>query len=218
MFVQKCNMKSIKFSKLLSSRAILMPRKQQLNARYIPMIGQSLLMSSSRKPRINEGLESVKEQGLKVLESTLSDIQVKTKRRLLIEDEDNGPTVSQMKEAMTIKRFVEDAVLMYTSQRGNLFCIMDEPIAIIDVEITEDLKHARVFWSLPFGVLLLGDDVIKRSTREKLTRRMQIILNERGGVLQGMTHVKMRHYFRPPKIHFVPAESEMLRAAMQRIF
>ncbi len=93
--------------------------------------------STLKRARLNIGLESVKEQGMHILEATVSDIQSKTNKRLLLEDEDTGPTVYQLKEASKLKRLVEDALEVYTSNKGNMFCIMNEPISIIAVEITE---------------------------------------------------------------------------------
>jgi hypothetical protein len=51
--------------------------------------------------------------------------------------------------------------------------------------------------------------------RLKVAKRMQIILENKGGVLQGLVHRKMRRYFRPPKIRFVMAEGEMLRSVLK---
>lgn len=164
------------------------------------------------KPPFNPALNSVKEQGMKVLQSLTQDVQRKTKYRLLITDEDTDPTPEQIQEADRLKSLAEEAVEEYTSQKGGLFCIMNQPIAIIDVEITEDLRNARVFWSLPYEALLMD---VKIEYRTKAVERMQEVLDSRGGALQGMIHRKLRHYFRPPKIRFVPAEGEMLRSVLK---
>ncbi len=127
---------------LLHCRSRLKEQLKQNIARY-PVFqpfstGNSDSISDmSIRPRLNKGLESVKEQGMHILEATVSDIQTKTKRRLLLEDEDTGPAVHQLKEALKLKRLVEDAVHTYTSKSDNLFCIMNAPISIIDVEVTE---------------------------------------------------------------------------------
>jgi len=171
-------------------------------------------------------LQSVKEQGIKILKSTTLQIQQKTQRRLLLSAEDTGPAPEQIKEANRLKLFVEDALEEYTSRHGALFCFQDEPISIIDVEVTPDLRQARVFWSLPFS-FLLEDSFPQKSQRGhqyrmdgqemrlKVAKRMQIILENKGGVLQGLVHRKMRRYFRPPKIRFVMAEGEMLRSVLK---
>ena len=154
-------------------------------------------------------LQSIKEKGEHILHSLQSDIQSKTKRRLLLSDQDTGPSSDQLRESVRLKRFTEDAIEQYTSKRGNLFCILNEPIVIVDVEITQDLRQARVFWSLPYSVLLM--DGISVEARMRAAERMQRVLEEKGGALQVLVHQKMRSYFRPPKIRFVMAEGEMLR-------
>ena len=165
----------------------------------------------------NPGLESIKQEGLHILTSLTRDVQSKTKRRLLLKDEDSGPTPIQLKEATRLKYLVEEALISYTSKKGGIspFCIMGEPIAIIDVEITQDLRNARVYWTLPYGVLLMN--AFNREMREQSVKRMQHVLDEKGGVIQGIVSTKMRHYFRPPKLKFVPAEGEMLRNTLQDI-
>jgi len=164
---------------------------------------------------INAGLESIKQEGIHILTSLTNDVQSKTKRRLLLKDEDTGPTPTQLKEATRLKNLVEEALITYTSKKGGVspFCIMGEPIALIDVEITPDLRNARVYWTLPYGVLLMN--TLNRDMREQAVKRMQRILDEKGGVIQGIVSTKMRHYFRPPKLKFVPAEGEMLRSILQ---
>mmetsp|Transcript_754 Transcript_754/g.836 ORF Transcript_754/g.836 Transcript_754/m.836 type:complete len:228 (-) Transcript_754:239-922(-) len=175
--------------------------------------GDILDTTKSETPRRNLGLASVKEQGLQVLIGTASDIESKTKRRLLVEDEQTGPSVTQIREANRLREIVDDAIEQYTSKKGAMFCVQGEPIAIIDAEISPDLKQARVFWSLPYGFLLT--DRLSSRMREQTIARMQHILEERGGVLQGIVHNKMRSYNRPPRIRFVPAEGELLRNVLK---
>jgi hypothetical protein len=192
----------------------------------------SVLDTSTNKTIQNLALQSVKEQGLKILKSTTIQIQSKTQRRLLLSQEDSGPTPDQLREAHRLKLLVEDAIEEYTSRKGDLFCSGPggEPIAIIDVEVTQDLRQARVFWSLPFSLLLIDVDRISSGSgggrgmhrdgqemRMRAAKRMQMILEEKGGVLQGLVHRKLRRYFRPPKIRFVMAEGEMLRAVLKEI-
>jgi len=185
----------------------------------ISKIQRAFISTTSKhlQQRYNKGLESVKEQGQSILESIVSDIQSKTKRHLLIEDEDNGPTIYQLKEAAKLKRLVEDAVDNYMSKHGDVFCILKEPIAIVDVEVTEDLRQARVFWSLPYSIFLMGDKAMDSRMRQELGVRMQRILDERGGALQGFVHTRLRSYFRPPKIRFVRAEDEMIRRTLREM-
>ena len=170
------------------------------------------------RPKYNKGLESVKEQGKSILEAIQTDIISKTKRRLLIEDEDTGPTIYQIKEATKLRSLIEEALEQYTLLRGNTFCILNEPIMIVDVEITEDLRQARVFWSLPLVILCSENERLDSRARNALSDKMQEILETRGGPLQAHVHNKLRSYFRPPKLRFVKAESEMLRKSLQELF
>ncbi len=48
----------------------------------------------------------------------------------------------------------------------------------------EDLRQARVFWSLPYAVLMMSESKLNRAGRAKLEDRMQKILIEKGSVLQ----------------------------------
>lgn len=192
-------------------------------------LNQSSKRTLAYKAPFNPGLKSVKDQGISVLKSLTSEIQGKTKtRRLLISQEDIGPTPEQLQEATRLRGLVEDALEEYTSKRGGLFCMNTEfgaePIAIVDVEITEDLRAARVYWSLPFSILIM--DITRGSRarggsgmemRRKAALRMQKILEERGGVIQGIVHQKMRRYFRPPTLRFVMAEGEMLRNFLKEL-
>ncbi len=168
---------------------------------------------STHRKNENVALQSVIRQGLESLQSATSEIQSKAKRRLFITDEDTGPSIEQIQESIRLQHLVEDAVEAYTLKRGSMFCIMDEPISIIDVEVSEDLRHARVYWSLPFSFLI--KDGIPAELRKKVMDKMQKILETRGGPIQGMVHQKLRHYYRPPTIRWVQAETEMLRKVMK---
>uniref|UniRef100_A0A6S8Z366 Ribosome-binding factor A n=1 Tax=Chaetoceros debilis TaxID=122233 RepID=A0A6S8Z366_9STRA len=168
------------------------------------------------EPNPNPGIQSVKEMGLDFLQSSTLDIQKRTQQRLLLEDEDTGPTDVQLEEAARLRDYVEEAVYTYTATKGkSTFCILDEPVHIVDVEITEDLRQARIYWSLPFSVLLM--DNVPRTIREKAVKKMQGILEAKGGPIQGMVHRKMKMYFRPPILRWVPAEGEMLRRHLKEI-
>jgi len=225
-----------------TSRFIIHPRPSPATtniARYLSTSTTTNPSPTEHEPPVpdtkknqNLALQSIKEQGLKILKSTTIQIQSKTQRRLLLSQEDSGPTPDQLREAHRLKLLVEDAIEEYTSRKGDLFCSGPggEPIAIIDVEVTQDLRQARVFWSLPFSLLLIDVDRISSGSgggrgmhrdgqemRMQAAKRMQMILEEKGGVLQGLVHRKLRRYFRPPKIRFVMAEGEMLRAVLKEI-
>jgi len=180
----------------------------EFTTHYLP---PSLALSTISR---NENLDFVKEQGLQVLDHLTKDVSSKTKQRLLIEDMDAGPTSYQLREAGRIKLFVQEAIDQYTSRFGKQFCIDDEPIVIIDAEISHDLRQARVFWCIPFSILISPNLSIK--LLENITIKMQTILNDHGGILQGMVHSRMRTYHHHASLKFVPAESSFLRETLQR--
>ena len=165
--------------------------------------------TTEQPPRRNERLEEVKEHGLSILESITKDLKMKTKQQLFFDEHEMGPTVTQVQEANRLRDLMEEVLQQYVSKRDNLFCVGGDPIVIVDVEVTEDVRQARVFWSLPFSVLTMKR--LNREKRELIAKRMQEILDKRGGVLQGMLHAHLRFYRRPPSIRFVQAESEILR-------
>jgi ribosome-binding factor A len=167
---------------------------------------------SSQKTR-NENLDFVKEQGLQLLEKFTRDIGSKTKQRLLIDDTDTGPTSYQLREAGRIKSFVQEAIDQYTSRFGKRFCIDHEPIVIIDAEVTADLRQARVYWCIPFSALI--SPTLSVDALETITNKMQKILDDHGGILQGMVHTRMKSYHHHASIRFVPAESSFLRETLQ---
>lgn len=172
--------------------------------------------SPIRQPPINPNhkLESIKEQGLTILESIASDIQSKTNDRLLLEDQDTGPSISQLREARRLHSLVEDAIQQYSSKNVT-FCIRGEPIAVIDVEISPDIREAIVHWSLPYGLLM--SEKIPDAVMENLTNIMQEQLNQKGGYLQKIVHHQLRRYYRPPKLRFQPARANMLRKVLREM-
>lgn len=156
----------------------------------------------------------IKEKGLPILESIASEIQSKAKDRLLLEDQDKGPSVSQLREARRLHVLVEDAITEYSS-KSSLFCIRGEPITVIDVEISPDLREAIVHWSLPYGVMMSKE--LSDTSLERLTNSMQQLLHTRGGSLQRIVHNRLRKYYRPPKLRYQPARGDMLREELSEL-
>jgi len=161
-----------------------------------------------RAPRKNFRLESVKAVGISHLEQTAKDASVKASKPLFVSEEDEGPTAKQIKEANRIHKVLEEAIDSY-SKREATFSIRGDPIMILDVEVSKDLRHARCYWTLPFTMLELPDNV-----RVEVKKRMQTILEKRGGRLQALVHSELRFYY-PPRLRFVPAEDDVLSMAMK---
>lgn len=87
-----------------------------------------------------------------------------------------------------------------------------EPIAILDVQVNTNAKQAKVYWSLPYGILM--DDRLNRTTYQTLLTRMETKLQEGGAsLIQKMVHTRLRFYY-PPKLKFIPAPPKMVVEAV----
>lgn len=142
------------------------------------------------------------------LEATTREVAAKTRQPLFHSDDDDLPLPEQLSEGNRIFEHLNE-VLEQFSQKDKTFCIKGDPIVILDVEVSPDLKHARVYWALPYGLVGLPNKVT-----EEITSRMQNILVKRGGKLQALVHTRLRHYY-PPRLRFVPAKDDVMRLALK---
>ena len=170
---------------------------------------------SSPKGRRNEQLEAIKWEGMEALENSTKDMIRKVgNQRLLNKDEDNeGPSVRQLREAERLFRLCQQVIHEDSSSPMSSLAslrIQGQSIVIIDVEVSRDLKQARIYWSLPYSILLRKD--IPDSTLTQMQGRMQQLLQlpKYGGRIQTLVHTKLRFYY-PPKFTFVPAEQDLIR-------
>ena len=170
--------------------------------------GQHISLSSEQQsPHINIRLEAIKSAGMTQLHNQTQDIISRT-RQPLFEDVDlvdiygnKKPSIAQIQEAARIESAVHDALASYAS-RYDTFNIKGQVIDVLGVEISPDLKQARVYWCLPRVLDLTG---FPSSKLEQVVKRMQKILDERGGKIQGIVHSRLRAYY-PPKLKWVAAE------------
>ncbi|KAL7490658.1 hypothetical protein ACHAWT_000211 [Skeletonema menzelii] len=160
-----------------------------------------------QSPHINIRLEAIKSAGMTQLHNQTQDIISRT-RQPLFEDVDlvdiygnKKPSIAQIQEATRIESAVHDALATYAS-RYDTFNVKGQVIDVLGVEISPDLKQARVYWCLPRVLDLKG---LPSSKLEQVVRRMQKILEERGGKIQGIVHSRLRAYY-PPKLKWVAAE------------
>eukprot|EP00559_Dactyliosolen_fragilissimus_P000661 CAMPEP_0184864898 /NCGR_PEP_ID=MMETSP0580-20130426/16271_1 /TAXON_ID=1118495 /ORGANISM="Dactyliosolen fragilissimus" /LENGTH=230 /DNA_ID=CAMNT_0027363845 /DNA_START=82 /DNA_END=774 /DNA_ORIENTATION=- len=156
------------------------------------------------------GLKFVKEQGTSHLEAITSDMKARSSDRLLAKDEDVGPSPRQKKEAERIKVLIEDAIEVYISKTGgNSFCCVGgDPIVVLDVEVSSDLRRARIYWTLPFGLLTMRN--LSSAKLNQIARRVQEHLDKGVGFLKVIVHGKLSSYHRPPDFQFVHAEGGAL--------
>jgi ribosome-binding factor A len=148
--------------------------------------------------------------GLAQLEATTREVAAKSNKPLFVRDEDVDPTPEQLGEAQRVLRVAQEA-LSQLSQKDPIFTIRGDPIEILDVEVSRDLRQARVYWTLPFWMMEFPEDVTQRATE-----KMQGLLDKRGSKLQTLVHARLRHYY-PPKLRFVAADGDLLRLTLKGI-
>lgn len=159
-------------------------------------------------PIRNEALKQIKALGMTHLESTTDEVAAKTRDPLFTPENEIGPSPDQLAEANRVYSVITD-VLENLSGRDSTFSIRGEPIVIMEVEVSKDLKQARIYWSLPFSVHKFPDNIL-----DEVTRRMQEILQTHGGKIQRLVHARLCAYY-PPKLRFVPSEDNIFRRQMQ---
>lgn len=135
------------------------------------------------------------------LEATTNDVIAKTRAPLFRPAHEMGPSPAQLAEANRIYQVLSQ-VLETFSTRDTTFSIKGEPIIVMEVEVSKDLKQARVYWTMPFSVLSYPADVV-----EQVKQRMQLLLEKRGGKLQRLVHAQLRSYY-PPKLRWIPTPAD----------
>ena len=166
--------------------------------------------SSSSPPGPNPGLASVISQGMESLNTTASQVQAKTKKSL--DKWDDGPTPRQIMESQRVMETATECLEeMVVRGIGNLH-IQGEPILLLQVEVNRPLKQAKVYWTLPYGVLL--DDRITKNLYRKFMDRLQEHVDAGDAkLLQRQVHVRLRSYY-PPRLKLVQATEIMVHEAM----
>ena len=156
---------------------------------------------------INIRLEAIKSTGMTQLHNQTQDVISRT-RQPLFDDVDlvdvygnKKPSIAQIQEAARIEGAVHEALASYAS-RYDTFNVKGQVIDVLGVEISPDLRQARVYWCLPRVLDLKG---LPSAKLEQVVKRMQKILDERGGKIQGIVHSRLRAYY-PPKLKWVAAE------------
>lgn len=160
----------------------------------------------SQLPTKNMRLEAIKSAGITQLHNTTQDLISRTRDPLFNKDllDAHGhkkPSIAQIQEANRLESAIMDALSHY-STKHNTFLVGGECIDLLGVEVSPDLRQAKAYWCLPRSL-----DLNKIPTKkiEQIVRKMQQILDERGGKIQGLVHTRLRAYY-PPKIYWVAAD------------
>ncbi|CAJ1961367.1 unnamed protein product [Cylindrotheca closterium] len=195
----------------------------------------------------NPGLESVISQGLSSLEGTAKEIQSKTRHSGIVPSKSSDPSIPdatthrQMAEAQRLldvaTECLDDLCHKYQDQPPSAMQkalpglqLKGQPIELFEVQVNKDGKQAKVFWTLPYSVLL--DPNVNQNIYQRLVQTLQEQLlgidgqqpqqqqqQQRGGAKILSQHVgsKLRFYF-PPRIKLVPATQEMVERAIREIY
>lgn len=149
-------------------------------------------------------MELIKSSGLAQLHNQTQDLISRTRGPLLINDQDpdhHKLSIPQLQEAARLESAVVEALAVYSSKHDT-FSIRGDCIDVLGVEVSPDLKIAKVYWCLPYS---LDIRKLPHETLEQLVRMMQQMLDEKGGKIQALVHSRLRAYY-PPRLQWVAAE------------
>ncbi|MGK3736498.1 MAG: hypothetical protein ACI8RD_014518 [Bacillariaceae sp.] len=180
----------------------------------------------------NPGLSSIISQGSKVLESSADDIQQKTRRDSLLQphkkpsfrNPDGVADIDprQLAEGQRILDVALDCIdhlaIQYEERGGdnsdNGLMLFGEPIMLLECEVNRNIKQAKIFYTLPYEILL--DKRINQKLYEEITFKVQkqLILNGGTKLLTKLVHSKLSYYY-PPRIKLYPATDNMVQKAIK---
>ncbi|KAL3789517.1 hypothetical protein ACHAWO_004235 [Cyclotella atomus] len=150
-------------------------------------------------------LDIIKSAGLSQLHNQTQDLISRTREPLIFHDQEDGEekpeSIPQKQEAARLESTIVEALAVYSSKHDT-FSIRGDCIEVLGVEVSADLKMARVYWCLPYS-LDIGE--LPHETLTLIVRRMQEILEAKGGKIQALVHTRLRAYY-PPKLQWVAAE------------
>jgi ribosome-binding factor A len=153
----------------------------------------------------NFRLDVIKSAGLSQLHNQTQDLISRTRESLLLNDNNNEDTahtsIPQKQEAARLESTIVEALNLYSSKHDT-FSIRGDCIDILGVEVSTDLKVARVYWCLPYS---LDIREIPHKNLEQVVKRMQDRLDDKGSKIQALVHTRLRAYY-PPKLQWVAAE------------
>jgi len=99
-----------------------------------------------------------------------------------------------------------------SSNQRNTLAIGGEPLTLLHVQVNSNARQAKVYWTLPYRILL--DERLTPTAYQRLMNQVEAQLD--GSALQREVHIKLSFYF-PPRLKFYPATSEMVAQAMEEL-
>lgn len=168
----------------------------------------------------NPSLEEIKRKGMNDLERITENAIYHSRKSLLNksrkgneeEEEDisssrKGPTIRQLKRANQISEIIRDIMYNHHLYNNSSFSSRDDnmnedSIEIRDVEVSKDLRYARIFWSLP-------QSMAEELSQEKL-KELSLITQNRLNIqvrdIQRLVGRRINGKF-VPKLRFVPEDT-----------
>jgi len=187
----------------------------------------------------NPGLASVISQGIKSLEQTAEDIRYKTRKdtlsqahkkptfrngraaemdpRQLAEGQRILDVASECLEHLAMKEDTKGSLRPQTRGNGrvsNGLFLFGEPIVLLECEVNRNVRQAKIYWTLPYGILL--DNRINQRLYQEIMEKVQTQLVDNGGakLLAREVHTRLSYYY-PPRIKLFPATDEMVEKAIE---
>eukprot|EP00536_Pseudo-nitzschia_multiseries_P016711 jgi/Psemu1/222339/e_gw1.1208.27.1 len=97
---------------------------------------------------------------------------------------------------------------------SNGLFLFGEPIVLLECEVNRNVRQAKVYWTLPYGILL--DNRINQRLYQEIMVKVQRQLVDNGGakLLAREVHTRLSYYY-PPRIKLFPATDEMVQKAIE---
>jgi hypothetical protein len=166
----------------------------------------------------NKKLAHVIREGILLLNQSALDIQNNphTRKKLFLTEEERAeleePDARQLAEQHRILTTAEEVLEDLWSKGDTSLTITGEPIVLLGVDVRPSLRHADLYWCLPFEVLLTP----KLTNRQKhvIHTEMEERLDGPPGrqLTRGIYAVLSGYY--APKIRFKPAPPLMIHQAI----
>ena len=173
---------------------------------------------SGRLPKATKTLEKIKMAGIDNLVATANVLSNSSlcRKKLMDDPAKRDVSVKQQKRASKLERIVCDILEQLEVRGDESFCCEGASIEINFVETSPDLRHARLYWTLPFTLMDRTESEIQKYTSE-----MQRFLDARGAGYMQQRIASMTRTGYPPRIRFIASDtllthSEGIRRDLKR--
>uniref|UniRef100_A0A7S0BY52 Ribosome-binding factor A n=1 Tax=Proboscia inermis TaxID=420281 RepID=A0A7S0BY52_9STRA len=160
--------------------------------------------SDSKNDRVaNTAINAIISSGIESLESTSRIVNTNSQKPLFESSKNDGPSIRQLRIAAQLNK-VLDPIFENLAAKDPSYSIRGEPIEFTDIEVSPDLRHARVFWTLPITMHGMPINILK-----VVTEKMEKFMDGRGGSqIRLLLAGKMKRSY-PPRLRFVAMNNEL---------